>query len=165
MFFVEESIMLERVLSLSLPRFAVFLGPLLTVSVGCNSAETSLYGYVDVVPSGVRAAACEVPPTGHLQLDGLQGADVARVFAHEICHQWVVRKELPAGLYTVSWQPGDDGRNERATGQVRDAVIVNVFPEQATTVRLLPLTPERELLSQASPEARADLSSTGIGQW
>jgi hypothetical protein len=165
MLFVEESIMLERVLSFSLPRFAVFLGPLLAVSAGCNGAETSLYGSVDVVPSGVRAAACEAPPKGHLQLDGLHGADVVRVFADELCHQWVVRKELPAGLYTVSWQSGDDGGNERASGEVRDAGIVNIFPGQTATVRLLKLGPDRELLSQASPEARADLPATDVGQW
>jgi hypothetical protein len=165
MFFVEESIMLKRVLSFSLPRFAVLLGPLLAASAGCDGAQTSLYGHVDIVPSGVRAAACEAHPTGHLQLDGLHGADVVSVSAGELCHHWFVRKELPAGLYTVSWQPGDDGGNGRASGEVRDAGIVNVFPEQTTTVRLLELTPDRELLSQASPEARADLPSTGVGQW
>jgi hypothetical protein len=165
MFFVEESIMLERVLSFSLPRFGVFLGPLLAALAGCNRAEISPQGYIDVVPSGVRAAACEAPPAGHLQLDGLQGADVVRVFADELCHQWVVRKELPAGLYTVSWQLGDDGGNERASGQVRDAGIVNIFPGQTATVRLLELSPDRELLSEASPEARADLPATDVGQW
>jgi hypothetical protein len=161
MFFVEESIMLERVLSFSLPRFGVFLGPLLAALAGCNRAEISPQGYIDVVPSGVRAAACEAPPAGHLQLDGLQVADVVTVSADELCHQWVVRKELPAGLYTVSWQPGDEG----ASWEVRDAGIVNVFPEQTTTLRVLKLTPDPELLSQASPQARADLPNTGVGQW
>jgi hypothetical protein len=165
MFFVEESIMLERVLRFSLPRFAVILGPLLAASAGCNGAETSLYGSIHVVPSGVRAAACDAPQTGHLQLDGLQVADVVTVSADELCHQWVVRKELPAGLYTVSWQPGDEGGNEGASWEVRDAGIVNVFPEQTTTLRVSKLTPDPELLSEASPEARADLPATDVGQW
>ncbi len=150
MFFGEESIMLERVLSLSLSRFVVFLGLLLVALAGCNRAETSLYGTVDVVPSRVRAAACEAPLTGHLQLDAMQVADVVTISADELCHHWVVRKELPAGLYTVSWQPGGD--RDSASWEVRDAGIVNVFPEQTTTVRVLKLEPDPELLSRASPE-------------
>jgi hypothetical protein len=157
--------MLERIVSFSLPRFAAFLGSLLAASAGCNQAETRLYGYVDVVPSGVRAAACEAPQTGHLQLDGLQATDVVRVSTGELCHQWVVRKELPAGLYTVSWQPGDAGGNERASWEVRDAGIVNVFPEQTTTVRVSKLTPDPEPSWQGMPEARADLSSAGVSPW
>jgi hypothetical protein len=143
--------MLERVLSHSLSRSVVFMGLSLAAISGCNRAETSLYGYVDVVPSGVRAAACEAPQTGHLQLDGMQVADVVTISADELCHHWVVRKELPAGLYTVSWQPRDDG--DTASWEVRDAGIVNVFPGQATTVRVLKHEPDPELWSRAWPEA------------
>jgi hypothetical protein len=158
MFFVEESIMSKRVLSLSLSRFVVSPGLLLAALAGCSTAESRLHGYVDVVPSGVRAAGCEAPLTGQLQLQGMQAGDVATVSADELCHRWVVRKELPAGLYTVSWQPSDDGDSDGASWEVRDAGIVNVFPEQATTVRVLKLEPDPTLLSQASPEASAELS-------
>jgi hypothetical protein len=152
--------MFERVSGLSLSRFGVFLGLSLAALAGCNRAETSLYGHVDVVPSGVRAAACEAPQTGHLQLDGMQVADVVTISADELCHHWVVRKELPAGLYTVSWQPSGEGDSGGASWEVRDAGIVNVFPEQTTTVRVLKLGPDPELLSEASIDESADL-----GQW
>jgi hypothetical protein len=158
MFFVEESIMSERVLSHSLSRFVVSLGFALSALAGCSRAETSLYGHVEIAPGGVRAAACEAPPTGHLRFDGMQVADVLTVSAEELCHHWVVRKEVPAGLYTVSWQPSDD--SDGASWQVRDAGIVNVFPDQTTTVRVSKVEPDSELLSQASPEA-----SAGLGEW
>lgn len=144
--------MLERVFSVTLARFAVFLGLSLAGLAGCNRAETSLYGYIDVVPGGVCAAACEALPTGQLRLDGLQVADVVTISADELCHHWVVRKELPAGLYTVSWQPSDDGDTDGARWQVRDAGIVNVFPGQTAILRVSKLEPDPELLSQASPE-------------
>ena len=149
--------MLKRVLSLSFSRSVAFLGLLLLAFAGCNRAETSLYGSVDVVPGGVRAAACEAPLTGHLQLDGMQVADVVTISADELCHHWVVRKELPAGLYTVSWQPGDDRDDDRVSWEVRGAGIVNVFPERTTTVRVLKLEPDPELLSQASPDDSLEL--------
>lgn len=150
--------MLERVPSLSLSRVVAFVGLSLAAVAGCNRAETSLYGYVDVVPSGVRAAACEAPQTGHLQLDGMHVADVVTISADELCHHWVVRKELPAGLYTVSWRSRDDGDSAGASWEVRDAGIVNVFPEQATTVRVLKHEPDPELWSRASPEASDDVA-------
>jgi hypothetical protein len=158
MFFVEESIMSERVLSHSLSRFIVSLGLSLSAHAGCSRAEPGLYGHIDVVPSGMRAAACEAPQTGHLRLDGMQVADVLTISAEELCHHWVVRKEVPAGLYTVTWQPSDDG--DSASWQVRDAGIVNVFPDRTTTVRVSKVEPDSELLSQASPEA-----SAGLDEW
>jgi hypothetical protein len=140
--------MLERVdgFSFSRPVVVSLLGAL----VGCGSAETSIYGSVEVVPSAVRGTACERPAAGHLRLDGMRVADVLTISAHELCHSWVVRKELPAGLYTVSWQP--DGDADSARWAVREAGIVNVFPEQTTTLRMLALDPHPELLSQASPD-------------
>jgi hypothetical protein len=140
--------MLERVLGHSRSRFVVF-SLLLAALAGCNRAETGSYGSVEVVPSAMRAAACEGRAAGHLRLDGMQVADVVTISAHELCHSWVVRKELPAGLYTVSWQADD---SERASWEVVDAGIVNVFPERTARLRMLAVEPDPELLSQASPD-------------
>lgn len=159
--------MSERVLSHSLSRFIVSLGLSLSALAGCSRAEPGLYGHIDfvpggAVPSGMRAAACEAPQTGHLRLDGMQVADVLTISAEELCHHWVVRKEVPAGLYTVTWQPSDDSDSGSASAswQVRDAGIVNVFPDRTTTVRVSKVEPDSELLSQASLEA-----SAGLDEW
>ncbi|HTV17362.1 MAG TPA: hypothetical protein VMG12_01785 [Polyangiaceae bacterium] len=136
--------MLKRILGFSVTRFAAVTA-LLALFAGCNRAETSTYGHVDIVPSGLRSAACDTPVSGQLQLDGLLVNEAIRVSAEELCHHWVVRKELPSGLYTVSWQASADAPRH----EVREAGIVNVFPEQTTTLRLLRLEPEAELSSQA----------------
>lgn len=151
--------MLERVLALSFSRIAAVSLLALAAIAGCKQAETSIYGYVEVVPSAVRAAACAAPSTGHLRFDGMLVADVATISVDELCHHWVVWKELPAGLYTVSWQPDEDDAG-RMSWRVRDAGIVNVFPEQTTTLRVLKVEPEPDLLSQASSDDAAEL-----GQW
>jgi hypothetical protein len=144
--------MLERVLGFSLARFALVVSVLLAALAGCNRAETSIYGYVDVVPSGLRESACGEPIPGHLQLDGMQVADVVTVSADELCHNWIVRKEVPAGLYTVSWQASDDDTANGARWEAHGAGIVNVFPEQTTTVRVLRVETDPELLTRAMPE-------------
>jgi len=149
MFFVEENIMSQRAFGLKLSRFVAFPALLLAALAGCHGAETSLYGYIDVVPGGVPSAACEAPLSGHLRLDGMQVADELSISADELCHQWVVRKELPAGLYTVSWQGSD---TVEATWGSRQPVIVNVFPQQTTILRVLTVEPDPEPLSQAWPE-------------
>jgi len=146
--------MLERIVGFSLSRFVLVTALLLGALIGCNQTETGSHGHVDVIPSGLHESACETPILGHLRFDGLLVADVAMIPADELCHNWIVRKELPAGLYTVSWQADSEADEAAANDspvslEVRDAGIVNVFPDRTTTVRVLRVEPEADLPSQA----------------
>lgn len=163
MFFAEVTIMLERINGFSLSRFTAAAGVLLATLAGCDRSEPSLYGFVDVVPSGVRQTACEAAPSGELRLDGMQAGDVVTISADELCHSWIVRKELPAGLYTASWQASGDAGNAHgvlgARWEARDPVIVNVFPEQTTTLRVYRGEPDPELLCEMSIGEAAELAA------
>jgi hypothetical protein len=167
MFFVEDSIMWKQVLGHSLRRFGG-VAALLAVPVGCDAVGTGSSGYLEVLPRASDNPACDSAMPGHLQLAGMVNADVVRVTTEELCQGRIVRRELPAGLYSVVWQPHDgtfhaevenavSGTSEdrapkdgtvddgRARWALRGPSVVSVFPGQVTRLRVYHEAPDSEL--------------------
>ncbi len=147
MLVAEVSIMLVHILRYSFFRPAAILLVAVAASA-CNAIETPSTGELVVVPRGPDDECVTVP--GRLQLNGMQ-AGSATVSGVELCGFPVVRRELPAGLYSASWQP-DSERDDSARGDVwelRDPALINVVPGQITILRVRQINPDAQLLSRA----------------
>ena len=161
----EVNIMSKQVFGSSLIRFGT-VGALFGVAVGCNGVEIGSSGHLQVLPTASESVACEAIVPGHLQIEGLVDAESVRISVEELCRGRIVRHELPAGLYSVTWQPSpvsadadekgaangvpedhleDDGE---ARWTLRGPSIVSVFPGQLTRIRVVQAAPERELASR-----------------
>jgi hypothetical protein len=148
MVWVEVSIMLKQLFGISLSRVAIAATALVFVLAACNRAEVGPSGYVEVFPNHSEDAACDAAVPGQLQLDGVVDDNILLVSGEELCKSRVVTRELPAGLYSVSWQPSaDDADSEHWA--LRGASIVSVFPGQVTRLRLRQIASDRPLLSRA----------------
>jgi hypothetical protein len=114
----------------------------------CNVSETPREGELVVVPRGPDDEC--VTASGRLQLDGINQAGSASVSGVELCGNPFVRRELPAGLYSASWQP-DSEHGAGLQGEawaLRDPAIINVLPGQTTTLRVRQIDDDSQLLSQ-----------------
>jgi hypothetical protein len=142
------------------------LGALFGVVVGCNAVEIGSSGHLEVLPRPSESVACEAVVAGQLRIEGVVAAESIRISSEELCRGRTVRHELPAGLYSVTWQPSpvsadadekgaangvpedhleDDGE---ARWTLRGPSIVSVFPGQLTRIRVVQAAPERELASR-----------------
>ena len=147
MLVVEVSIMLVQILRSSFFRpAAIFL--VAVAASACNAIETPSAGELVVVPRGPDDECVTVP--GRLRLDGMQ-AGSATVSGVELCGNPVVRRELPAGLYSASWQPESDPDAAAASDvwELRDPAIINVLPGQITILRVRQIDSDAQLLSRA----------------
>jgi hypothetical protein len=130
-------------IALSRHRAAAALSVLL---LACNGVETTTSGYVDVLPNHSEGACDDVVP-GFLRLDGgEQGVRI--VSGDELCRFPSVRRELPAGLYAVSWQPSDDADQDEHW-VLGGPAVVSVFAGQITRLRVRQIADDRELLSRS----------------
>jgi hypothetical protein len=147
MFSVEVSIMLKQLLGIPLSRLATAATALMFVLAACNRADVGPSGYLEVFPNRSEEAACDAAVPGQLQLDGVVDDNMLFVSGEELCKGRVVTRELPAGLYSVSWQANvDDAEGEHWA--LRGPSIVNVFPGQVTRLRLRQIASDRPLLSR-----------------
>jgi hypothetical protein len=147
----EVSIMLVQILRSSILRSALRPAAVVFVAVAasaCNSRETAFQGELVVVPRGPDDECVTVP--GRLQLDGINQAGSTSVSGLELCGNPFVRRELPAGLYSASWQPDSeqDGSQPGEAWALRDPAIINVLPGQTTTLRVRQIDGDAQLLSQ-----------------
>jgi hypothetical protein len=153
MFSREVSIMLKQLFGFSLSRHVrswQAASALLVIVAACNPTETRSSGYLEVFPRRSEDAACDVVVPGHLQLDGVVASNVASITGEELCKSQIVRRELPAGLYSVSWQPNadaetDDDAEHWALG---GASVVSIFADQVTRLRVRQLSPDRAVASR-----------------
>jgi hypothetical protein len=144
-FSCEVSIMLKQLLGFSLSRYARAIVLLVTLGA-CNAGETGFAGYLEVLPRS-QNEVCDAVAPGHLRLDGVVDAAGTVVSGEELCKGGVIRRELPAGLYSVSWQPntGDDASESGERWALRGPTVVSVFPGQVTRLRVQQVTPDDEL--------------------
>src|SRR5688500_16685844 len=108
MFSVEVSIMLKQLLRIPLSRLATAATAVVFVLVACNRANVGPSGYLEVFPNRSEEALCDAAVPGQLQLDGVVDDNILLVSGEELCKSRFVTRELPAGLYSVSWQPSSD---------------------------------------------------------
>jgi hypothetical protein len=108
------------------------------LALGCNQTESRASGHVDVVSSPATAAWCpdaDRPLSGNLELVGLRNEGVTSVSGEELWRGSPTRRELPAGLYAVSWTPSPSlEESEGGAWMLRSPVLVNVFSGQVTIV-------------------------------
>jgi hypothetical protein len=147
MFSVEVSIMLKQFVGIPLSRLAPAAAAVVFVLAACN-ADVGPSGYLEILPNGSEETVCDAAVPGQLQLDGLVDDHLLTVSGEELCKGRAVTRELPAGLYGVSWQPNID----EAAGEhwvLRGPSVVSVFPGQVTRLRLRQIASVRPLLSRA----------------
>jgi hypothetical protein len=148
MFSVEVSIMVKQLVRIPLSHLAMAAAALVFVVVACNRANVGPSGYLEVFPYRSDEAVCDAAVPGQLQLDGVVDDNMLLVSGEELCKSRFVTRELPAGLYSVSWQSSvDDAEGERWA--LRGPSIVSVFPGQVTRLRLRQIASDRALLSRA----------------
>jgi hypothetical protein len=142
----EVSIMLVQILQSSTFRSAAVVLVALAASA-CNVSETPPRGELIVVPRGPDDECVTV--SGRLQLDGINQAGSTSVSGVELCGNPFVRRELPAGLYSASWQPDSEhGSFPGEAWALRAPAIINVLPGQTTTLRVRQIDDDAQLLSQ-----------------
>jgi hypothetical protein len=148
MLLAEVSIMSKQLPGLSRSRLATAATALVFVLAACNRADVGPSGYLEVFPNRSEEAPCDAAVPGQLQLDGVVDDNILLVSGEELCKSRFVTRELPAGLYSVSWQPSsDDAEGEHWA--LRGPSIVSVFPGQVTRLRLRQIASDRPLLSRA----------------
>lgn len=140
--------MLVQILRSSLFRPVAILLVAVAASA-CNGTETLPSGELVVVPRGPDDECVTVP--GRLQLAGVVQAGSASVTGVELCANPVVRRELPAGLYSATWQPESDpdGVLPENVWELRGPAVINVLPGQTTLLRVRQIDPDARLLSRA----------------
>lgn len=120
--------MLRRVDCASWSRFlapAVMLGLL----GACSAPLERALGSVEVLVPG----ACDGASAGQLRLEGTSTVVVP---GRELCLGSVVR-ELPAGLYRLSWQgSADDGMAATAPAQPQSPALLSVLAGRSTLLRV-----------------------------
>lgn len=146
MLFFEVSIMSVQILRSSFFRPAA-IALVALAAWACNTSETSPRGELVIVPRGPDDECVTVP--GRLQLDGINQAGAASVSGVELCGNPFVRRELPAGLYSASWQPDGEQDGSSEVWVLRAPAVINVLPGQTTTVRVRHIANDAQLLSQA----------------
>jgi hypothetical protein len=148
MFSVEVSIMLKQLVRIPLSRLATAATALVFVLVACSRVDVGPSGYLEVFPNRFEEAPCDAAVPGQLQLEGVGDDNMLLVSGEQLCKSRFVTRELPAGLYSVSWQPSiDDAEGERWV--LRGPSIVSVFSGQVTRLRLRQIASDRPLLSRA----------------
>jgi hypothetical protein len=143
--------MLQRVIGFS--HFPRALATALLVALGaCNPIETGDTGQLEILPSRSAEAPCDAAVPGQLQLAALADESVIWVSGDELCKSAVLHRDLPAGLYSVSWQPstGGIGRESDEAWALRGPSTVNVFPGQVTRLLIRQATSERVLASHTA---------------
>jgi hypothetical protein len=125
----------------------VLTAALLGALAACDPAGNVSSGYVQILPARSEDIACDARVPGHLQLDGLVDARVTVVSSEELCQGTFVWRELPAGLYSVTWQPDSSTDREESAEQwtLRGPSVMSILPRQVTRLRVRQETPDHAL--------------------
>lgn len=103
----------------------------------CQTHSVARAAYLELV-GAPAATACNGAPPGKLRLQGLDASARALVSGVELCAGTPVRRELPPGLYTLSWQAALPRAELEASeaSPLHGPTIVSLFSGQITLVRV-----------------------------
>lgn len=119
----------------------------------CAQAPPAPLGQLEVVGATAGSGAC--PAAGELRLQGLAGSALLVVSGAALCAGSPQRRELPSGLYSLTWQAALDGAPEPAgASPLQGPAVVSLLPGQLTRLRVQ-LEPR-----EGSGTAVSQLSST-----
>jgi hypothetical protein len=159
--------MLEQIRCQLCPVLAVVA---LAVLGACERPVAAPVGYVEVMGAPPRGAACDVVLPGDLRLEGVEASESLLVSVAELCAGAPLRRELPPGLYTLSWQSAAqrDGLAPREPSPLRGPTVVSLFPGQLTRLHVQVEAPRAAEVSTAtasrdvgSPEPTPACSRSG----
>ncbi|MEO8179087.1 MAG: hypothetical protein ABI895_09665 [Deltaproteobacteria bacterium] len=101
----------------------------------CADSAVARAGYVEVVGALGRGVACD--GAGDLRLEGLDAPALVLVSGGELCAGVPLRRELPPGLYALSWQNAQEvAPDHREPSLLRGPAVVSLFPGQLTRLRV-----------------------------
>lgn len=118
------------------PRRAFAIFTLLWLNA-CETQPASPPAQLELIAGSDRAACASAPP-GDLSLQGLDAPVRVQVSGAELCAGAPIQRELPPGLYTLSWrgsaQPAalDATEDSRLSGPS----VVSLFAGQLTLLRV-----------------------------
>ncbi len=129
---------------------ALACGSLLSALGACSARSEAVPGHVEVLVSGV----CDGARDGQLRLEGVTSAVVT---GGELCQGSIVR-ELPPGLYSLSWQ---DSAHERAAAASawQGPTLLSVVAGRTTRLRVTLdslLSPALSAASEGDDAVRAE---------
>jgi hypothetical protein len=131
--------------------------------MGCQARELPRKGVVDFA-LGADGTRCESdgPPPGSLVLATLDGSSKTSVSGLELWPGRSVRREVPPGLYALSWEPSSSSE-QATTWEVRRPAVVMVLAGRTTTLSLNRNSRAcLELSRRAARDARATAGSSGV---
>jgi hypothetical protein len=133
----------------------------LSVLGACNEHAVAPAGYLELVGAPSRGPPCDAgggDAVGDLKLEGIDAPALLLVSGAEICDGALVRRELPPGLYSVSWQSAahDDALARHQPGMLRGPAVVSLFSGQVTRLRV-----QIEALPAAAASAETESSDVG----
>jgi hypothetical protein len=133
--------MMQRVLSaVSSGQFKLAMLGLVAVSLSaCQHAPSPASGHLDIAFRAASEASCpegSYPAWGSFDIRSLASGASMSLPGDELSVETVVRRELPAGLYGVSWSGLPVVESVDETSMLRGPALVNVFAGRVTTLRV-----------------------------
>jgi len=123
---------------------------LLPVLAACSEQDVVRAGAFELSTSS--GAACDAAPPGELRLEGLDAPAHVLVSDAELCAGMLLRRELPPGLYALSWQSAaHDGPREPEL--LRGPAVVSLFSGQVTRLRVELQALPGVMVSSATPSS------------
>jgi len=119
---------------LPLPRSLAALALLWLSACGARPATAAYFELMGAPDQ----TACDVAPPGELRLQGLDAPARAQVSGAELCAGAPIQRELPPGLYTLSWQRLEqaDALDTGEASPLRGSSVVSLFAGQITRVHV-----------------------------
>lgn len=102
---------------------------------GDGDATPSVPGYLEVVMRGPGASRCDSAPlaTDGIELRSFDRRSTVTLTAAELSLGRSARRELPAGLYSVTWLSTRSPWDPLAEGwRLHEPVVLGVLPERVT---------------------------------
>ncbi len=113
------------------------------LALGCNTAKTPAAGQLEIVAATESGSAFDSPTkgtfVGSLELRGLRDEALASIPIRGLSLGGSLRRELPAGLYTMAWTIDEGDAGEAGTSRMaRDLPLVGIIAGQVTKLIVQP---------------------------
>jgi hypothetical protein len=137
----------------------------LLVLGACARTPVALPSELEITAVPSQGATCAV--AGELQLEGIDAPAQLRVSGAELCSATAVRRELPPGLYRLSWRSAaqSEALGLPAPSPLRGPAMLSVLPGRATRLRLQlePTAEEPAVMAGRLPAGQVEHSTCSLG--
>lgn len=120
-----------------LPPFRPFVVVALSWLSACATHRSTQAAQLELI-GAPQPTACDSAPPGDLHLRGLDAPVRVQVSGAELCAGLTIQRELPPGLYTLSWQGSAQpaALDVSEDSLLRGPTVVSLFAGQSTVLRV-----------------------------